>query len=203
MLAYCGLRWGEAAALRPRDFDLAKRRIHLTENAVSVGSETYVGTLKTGDSRTVPMPTFVAAALKPVIESRPADALMWPAHDGTHLRSPSTHDSWLSGAVGRCIATTDQQRAKEAAETGKEPTTPAFPRITAHDLRHTAASLAISSGANVKAIQRMLGHASAAMTLDVYADLFDDDLDTLADALDEARAKAVPKLCPLEESAVG
>ncbi|MGL5864002.1 MAG: hypothetical protein ACRCY9_22395 [Phycicoccus sp.] len=43
-------------------------------------------------------------------------------------------------------------------------------------MRHTAASLAISAGANVKAVQRMLGHASAAMTLDVYAGLFGDDL---------------------------
>jgi integrase len=39
-------------------------------------------------------------------------------------------------------------------------------------LRNTAASLAISAGANVKAVQRMLGHASAAVTLDTYADLF-------------------------------
>jgi integrase len=46
-----------------------------------------------------------------------------------------------------------------------------FPRITAHALRHTAASLAVSAGANVKVVQRMLGHASAAMTLDVYARL--------------------------------
>ena len=36
------------------------------------------------------------------------------------------------------------------------------------------------------AVQRMLGHASAAMTLDVYAGLFDDDLDGLADRMDEA-----------------
>lgn len=56
-------------------------------------------------------------------------------------------------------------------------------RPTAHDLRHTAASLAISAGADVKAVQCMLGHASAAMTLDVYADLFDDDLDAVGDAL--------------------
>lgn len=55
-------------------------------------------------------------------------------------------------------------------------------RPTVHDLRHTAASLAISAGANVKAAQRMLGHASAAMTLDDYADLFDDDLDAVGDA---------------------
>jgi integrase len=55
-----------------------------------------------------------------------------------------------------------------------------FPSITPHDLRRTAASLAISAGANVKAVQRMLGHAKASMTLDVHADLFDDDLDDLA-----------------------
>ena len=49
-----------------------------------------------------------------------------------------------------------------------------------HDLRHTAASLAVAAGANVKAVQRMLGHASATMTLDVYAGVFGDDLDTVA-----------------------
>lgn len=44
--------------------------------------------------------------------------------------------------------------------------------LTPHDLRHTAASLAIRAGANVKAVQGMLGHASAAMTLDIYAGPF-------------------------------
>ncbi|GAA2074395.1 hypothetical protein GCM10009758_17060 [Microbacterium hatanonis] len=58
-----------------------------------------------------------------------------------------------------------------------------IPARTPHDLRHTAASLAISAGAKVKAVQRMLGHASAAMTLDTYADLFDDDLDSVSGAL--------------------
>jgi integrase len=62
--------------------------------------------------------------------------------------------------------------------------------MTPHDLRHTAASLAVSAGANVKAVQRMLGHASAAMTLDVYADLFDDDLDAVAIALNEGASAA-------------
>ena len=63
---------------------------------------------------------------------------------------------------------------------------PDLERLTPHDLRHTAASLAISAGANVKAVQKMLGHASAAMTLDVYADLFDDDLDAVGEALSKA-----------------
>ncbi len=53
-----------------------------------------------------------------------------------------------------------------------------------HDVRHTAASLAIQSGANVKLVQQMLGHASAARMLDVYGGLFGDDLDSVADRLD-------------------
>jgi len=49
-----------------------------------------------------------------------------------------------------------------------------------------AASLVISAGANVKAVQRILGHASEAMTLEIYPDLFD-DLDAVGNALDQAR----------------
>ena len=58
--------------------------------------------------------------------------------------------------------------------------------VTSHELRHTAASLAVAAGANVKVVQRMLGHASAAMTLDVYSGPFDGDLDAVADRLDAA-----------------
>jgi integrase len=67
--------------------------------------------------------------------------------------------------------------------------------LVPHDLRHTAASLAISAGANVKAVQRMLGHSSAQITLDRYTHLFDDDLDELADSMDAryGAAQARPK----------
>jgi integrase len=57
-------------------------------------------------------------------------------------------------------------------------------RLSPYDLRHTAASLAISAGANVKAVQTMLGHAKASMTLDTYAGLFGDDLDAVAERMD-------------------
>jgi integrase len=64
--------------------------------------------------------------------------------------------------------------------------------VSPHDLRHTAASLAIQRGANVKTVRRMLGHASAAMTLGGYAALFSDALDSVAVALDPL----VPQMCP-------
>ncbi|MBX3194726.1 MAG: tyrosine-type recombinase/integrase [Microbacteriaceae bacterium] len=86
----------------------------------------------------------------------------------------SLESGWFSAAIRR------------AQETDRE-----LLAITVHDLRHTATSPAISTGANVKAVQRMLGQASAAMTLDVYADLFDDNLDAVARSLTVARDRAV------------
>jgi len=62
-----------------------------------------------------------------------------------------------------------------------------FPTLTRHDLRHTGASLAVSAGASIKALQRMLWHASASMTLGTYADLFDEDLDSAAERLSHER----------------
>jgi hypothetical protein len=64
-----------------------------------------------------------------------------------------------------------------------------LPGLTPHELPHTTASLAIAAGANVKTVQQMLGHASAAMTLDIDAGLFADDLDAVADQLDRAFAR--------------
>ena len=59
-----------------------------------------------------------------------------------------------------------------------------------HELRHTAASLAIAAGATVKSVQRMLGHASATLTLDRYGHLFADELDDVAARLDDAMRDA-------------
>jgi len=173
LLGTVGLRWGEAAALRVSDVDFLRRRIHLHRNAVTVGKQTWLGTLKSGKNRTVALPSFVTDALALTAEGKGRDELLWPSATGSYLAPPAARESWLSGAVARCQAVD-----------------PTFPRVTAHALRHTAASLAISAGANVKVVQRMLGHSSAAMTLDVYADLFDTDLDSVAERMDSGWQRA-------------
>ena len=165
LLGVGGLRWGEAAALRVSDVDFLRRRVRLHRNAVKVGGVFAVGSLKSNENRTVVLPAFVIDALAETAEGRARDELLYPSAAGGYLGPPSTK-SWLSGAVARC-------------QVGDG----SFPRVTAHDLRHTAASLAVSAGANVKVVQRMLGHASAAMTLDVYADLFEADLDSAAESV--------------------
>lgn len=177
-LAYTGLRWGEVAALRIRSIDFDRRRINVTENAVEVGGVIHLGTPKTHKTRTVPLPRFLHPYLRDQAGHRAAEDLLFPGSDGDYMRRTRTSTgskSWFKTAL----------RNAEL-----EP-------MTIHDLRHTAASLAVSAGANVKAVQRMLGHASAAMTLDVYSDLFDDDLDAVSDRLDQAVAAAdVSKMCP-------
>lgn len=177
-LAYTGLRWGEATALRVRHVDALRRRVNVEENAVLVSGLVHVGTPKTHRSRSVPYPEFLALPIAQLAESKSRDDLLFG--DGRiHVRLPSSRNGWFTVAVHAC-RTAD----------------PAFPRVTPHDLRHTAASLAVQAGAHVKAVQRMLGHASAAMTLDVYADLFDDDLDAVAAALDHAK-RATSVVTPL------
>jgi integrase len=163
LLGVGGLRWGEAAALRVSDIDFLRKRAHLHENAVRVGGKTFVGTLKGHKNRVVALSPLVLGELSVTCQGKGRDDLLWTTADGGYL-GPPTHTSWLAYAVARC----------QAAD-------PTFPRVTAHDLRHTATSLAISSGSNPKVVQRMLGHASAAMTMDVYADLFDSDMDAAAE----------------------
>lgn len=172
-LAYTGLRWGEATALRVRHVDAARRRVSVQENAVLVSFEVHVGTPKSHRSRSVPFPAFLTVPLAETADGKSREELLFG--DGvTHVKLPASRNGWFTVAV----------RAAQAVD-------PTFPRVTPHDLRHTAASLAVQAGAHVKAIQRMLGHASAAMTLDVYADLFDDDLDAVATALDQAKRSAI------------
>lgn len=166
VLAYTGLRWGELVGLRVRNLDMLRRRIQVDENAVHVGGEIIVGTPKTHKRRSVPFSAFLAEPLAQQCEGKGRDDLVF-GNGVAHKIRPDQRGGWFAYA---------KKRAK----------TP--PELTIHDLRHTAASLAIAAGANVKAVQRMLGHASAAMTLDTYADLFDDDLDAVAEALDHARS---------------
>lgn len=68
---------------------------------------------------------------------------------------------------------------------------PDFPRVTPHGLRHVSAGLMISAGANVLAVRNQLGHSSAAITLDVYSALWDEDVEAVGSAVEEKISDAV------------
>lgn len=159
-LAYCGVRWGEAIALRVRDVEFLRRRIAVHENAVQIGSRHAVGPTKGHENRSVPVPEFVLDELSVQCAGKNASDLVFPGRSG-YLPRPDSATGWFVAAVKRAGVET----------------------ITPHDLRHTCASLAVSAGANVLALARMLGHKDPSMTLRTYADLFDTDLDALADTM--------------------
>lgn len=167
VLAYTGLRWGELAALRVNRIDYARRRIDVARAVSEPRGVIIWGTPKNHERRSVPFPDLLTTALQHRSAGKDPEGIVFSGADGGVLRAGNFRNRVFNAAVRRCMENDDT-----------------FPRVTPHDLRHTAASLAVSAGANVKSVQRMLGHASAAMTLDVYADLFDDDLDAVANALD-------------------
>lgn len=169
----CGLRWGEITALQVQDVTLGKRPELIVRRAYEdLAGRLSLKTTKNGEDRRVPLPHLLADILAQLIADRPADSRVWNSPRGAVLRHSGFTKRNLANAVAAAAA--DAVKAKET-----------FPDLTFHDLRHTAVSLAIAAGANVKVVQRIAGHHSAALTLDTYAGLFDDDLHDSAARLND------------------
>ena len=166
VLGYCGLRFGEAAALRVADVDVSKRRIRVQRSVTYVRKTGLVeGSTKNHKARTVPIPEFVARLLETEIGGSEAAALVFiSARDGGYLTLGQARYTF-----GKAIAAVE-----------------GCADVRLHDMRHTCASLAIRSGANVKVVQKLLGHKTATLTLDRYGHLYPDDLDAVATAFDTA-----------------
>ena len=168
VLAYCGLRIGELSALRVRHVDMLRRRFRIEESVTEVNGELVWSAPKDHQRRSVPFPAFLADDLSLELAGRGPDDLVFTSSRGAPLRVRNMRRDWFDLA---------------ALAAGLEGLTP-------HELRHTAASLAVAAGASVLAVQRMLGHDKPSTTLDVYSDLFDADLDDVASRLDAARTSA-------------
>lgn len=167
-LALVGLRWGELAGLRVKDFNDARQELHVRQTVSMIRGELTIGPPKSGKSRIVMVPDTAANFIRQACNGRRPDEPIFPGPDGDYMRRPKGR-SWFDGA---------KRRAHEKDES--------FPLgLRIHDLRHTAASLMVQSGAHVKLVQHQLGHASASLTMDTYADLFPEDLGTLRDAMND------------------
>lgn len=173
-LGYTGIRWGEAIAIKAGRMQLDNRRIRILQAYSDIDGHLELGPVKNHEKRSVPLPRSFAEELRPLVAGKGRDALVFTAPEGGPMRYPN-------------FRRRDWDKAVVAAGLGDLALTP-------HKLRHTAASLAIAAGADVKVVQTMLGHKSAAMTLDVYGHLWPDRLDEVADVLDTGRTSALAKL---------
>ncbi|MBO0846340.1 MAG: tyrosine-type recombinase/integrase [Nocardioides sp.] len=158
VLALAGLRWAELAGLQVGDrvsVPGAGLRLQRTVMSNVSNGSLFEDTLKNMRSRTVPL----VADLVPIIEK-------W-----SEGKQPG---DWLFGAPkGGPLSEPNWKRSVRWADAVKRI---GRPSLRVHDLRHTCASLWLGAGADPKVVQRVLGHASAAMTMDLYGHLIDHNL---------------------------
>lgn len=164
LLANTGMRRGEALALQWRDVDWATGRLSV-RRAVTVvktkgaGEEIVMGKPKSGRARVVDLDPTTLAALRSYRAERAEislglardEALVLGTVDGA-VRHPERFTRAWSAAVGRA--------RRDVTD---------LPAIRLHDLRHTHATILLGAGTPVKVVSERLGHASAMITLGVYA----------------------------------
>ena len=168
VLGLAGLRWGEVAGLQVGDLvDMPGRGMRV-QRAVLVSRESgqlYVDTLKSKRARTVPLVQELFGLVDQWSGEKEAEDWLFAAPQGGPMREAN----WM-----RSVRWADATRAI------------GVPRLRVHDLRHTAASVWLGAGADPKVVQRVLGHASAAMTMDLYGHLIDQNLWDAAKRVGEA-----------------
>jgi integrase len=171
LLACTGLRWSELVGLRVKDIDLTARRLYVRRAAPEVEGRIVIGPPKTrAGIRTVPLPQVVVDIFKGRITGREPDEPAVASPNGAMLRSNNwrRHTHWN----------------KALTKTELAP-------LTIHDLRHTYASLARKSGADLRYVQKTMGHSTPTVTANIYSDLYADELDQVATNLDQLHATEI------------
>jgi integrase len=158
VLALAGLRWGELAGLQAGDrvsIPGPGLRLRRTVLASGGGGALYVDTLKSNRGRTVPLVLDLVPIVDRWSAGKAPDAWLFEAPRGGPLRE----SNWKRSVSWSAATAAAGLRG-----------------FRVHDLRHTAASVWLGAGADPKVVQRVLGHATASMTMDLYGHLVDANL---------------------------
>ena len=171
-----GLRQGEACGLTVDRIDFLRRQVRIDRQLISPSGPGAVafGPPKTPSSnRVIPLPDSVGEVLAVHLErfGTGPDGLVFTSATGAPLRRSTWGKAYKAAA----------------AAAGLDSST--------HDLRHHCASVLISSGVSIKAVQGFLGHKNASETLDTYGHLMPGDDDRLRSAIDVALRGNVHGMC--------
>jgi integrase len=176
-----GLREGEALGLRWNDIDLDKRQLSIRQSLQRVGGKRFgqPGKLqfvepKTERSRrTLHMPAAIVRAL--------------PAHRSRQLQERLIAGSgWKeSGLVFTTTIGTPFEPRSAVSDFKRILAKAGLPgSIKFHDLRHSAASLLLAQGVQLRAIMELLGHSTIALTANTYTHLMPSMMEEMADKMD-------------------
>jgi integrase len=155
-LGLMGLRISEATALQVRDISLIDSKLTVSRSHThGADYRRIVSTTKTKKPRTLDIPAPVLEALKPLLSGKKAKEFVFLGQKGLGAISYS----WFRNSVF--------MPAVEAL---------GIEEIGIHSLRHTAASLLISQGAQITTVSNILGHASIVQTLRTYGHYYPSDV---------------------------
>ena len=188
-----GMREGELCGLRWADVDLKSRTLWVRRSVARDNGKYYVKPPKTRTSvRDIPLTIALAEKLKArkdaqeteliVAGLEPSEERMSRIYvlvevDGSFMKPHGLWRPWKALADSMGLVGTQGRR-------------PTF-----HDLRHTFATFAIAEGIDVKTVSSIMGHANAAMTLNIYASADADAKRAAAMTIDEVMGR---RLAPQE-----
>ena len=162
-----GLRIGELTGLTLKDIDWKNNRIMINHQLqVEPGKKRlYIETTKTEDGvRNIPLTPRAKTSLENIVKNRNPKNIPETVIDGyvgflflTRYGLPR-HVFHYDEVFRNCV---DKYNRLHPIQ---------LPNVTPHILRHTFCTNCINAGMNVKSVQYLMGHATSAMTLDVYAD---------------------------------
>lgn len=180
LMLYCGLRRGELVPLTWSDIDLSNKTVSINKSVmvsceennkdkfvVKPGAKTEAG------SRVVDIPDCIIPALRQAKASAES-MLVFPGADGGLLTNQGYKRLWESYMHYLNICAGGKDKKRIADQDGKPAFSPALQVIepfTAHQLRHTYATLLYDAGVDTKSAQKLMGHASIEMTLKIYTHL--------------------------------
>ena len=175
LLYYTGVRRGEALALMINDIDFINKKISISKNLVmQYRSSTIKPSPKTqAGNREIPIPDKLLQSLMNYIHSINS-IYLFTTEDGNLLTLSEFRKIWrdviykLNLAAGGTIP---KQGKRKKEDVGKRPIWLIANDITPHMFRHTYATNLYYAGIDVKTAQRLLGHSSIQITLDIYTHL--------------------------------
>ena len=183
--AFLGLRQGELFGLHPDNLDLANRRVRVVEQLLGNVSPPVRGDVKTKTSkRVVTIPSLLIPELQEQLDQRASEDFVFTSVQGMPIRKSNFTRRYWKPAVS----------------------TTGFAGVVFHELRHTAATIAIQAGAHPKALQLRMGHSSITVTLDRYGHLMPGADEALADSIDElvaAQGRLSDDVVPLPTAGYG
>lgn len=163
---YLGLRWAELVALTPEDFNFKNKSIQITKSMSEVNGNFQLVTTKSGHSRSIPILEFFQVELMEKVMATPSGKPVFHSAKGEYLRSSNFAKRVFIPALERA----------------------GLPKITFHDLRHTAISHQIQGGADIVSVSKVAGHSSPATTLRIYAHELDRSQENIREAINKSVA---------------